>query len=218
MRPVLLILVAVASCATTSERVVVSIRNLACVDCGHELEERAGRQPGVRGAHFDARKIELALDLAPGSPTGPILAGIGKEPIDGRQIEAVVGPGLGAFAPFAPFEPGWDAKVLATHGEDVSSFDPTAGRVTLVDFSADWCGPCHELDAKIHALFRSRPEKLAYRRINIVEWDSPVAIHYLGGAAELPFLIVLDGGGHEVARIAGLKPEELMAAIDRAER
>lgn len=217
MRSALLLLVAVTGCAST-QHVVVSIRNLACVECAGEFEERAAHVNGVRTAKFDKSKVELALDVAPGTATQPILDELQKEPLDGKKIEAILGPGQGAFVTFEPFEAGWDAKVLSTHGEDVNGFEPTAGRVTLVDFSADWCGPCHELDEQIHGWLKESPATLAYRRMNIVDWDTPVAKHWLSGAAELPYLIVLDTHGNEVARIAGNKPDELKAAIAKGAR
>jgi thiol-disulfide isomerase/thioredoxin len=211
------LLFAIGGCAS-SQHEVISIRGLTCTDCAGELEERATQTPGVRGAHFDAKKVELNLELAAGTSAESVATAIAKEPVDGRAIEALPGAGHGAFAEFAPFEPGWDAKVLSRAGEDVGTFEPATGRVTLVDFSADWCGPCHALDEQIHAMLKASPATLAYRRLNIVDWESPVAKHWLTGASELPYVIVLDVRGHEVARLAGLKPDELKAAIEKGSR
>ncbi len=192
---------------------MLSVRNLACADCGEELEQRALAKGGVRSAHFDPARLELRLETAPGTAPGPIIDALQAEPIDGRPIVALVGPGQGSYAPFQPLQPEWDAKVLSAHGEDVDGFEPTPGRVTVVDFFAEWCGPCHELDDVMHRLLTQDPTRLAYRRLNIVDWDSPVARHYLGQAPELPHVIVLDVHGREVARLSGLKPSELEAAI-----
>lgn len=216
MRPALFFFVFVA--CVSNRHVVVSIRNLACVECAGELEHRAAQVTGVHAAHFDKSKVELDLEVAPGTATQPILDELQKEPLDGKKIEALLGPGQGAFVAFEPFEAGSDAKVLSAHGEDVESFEPAAGKVTLVDFSAEWCGPCHDLDEEIHGLLKRSPGALAYRRMNIVDWDSPVAKHWLTGAAELPYLIVLGADGKEVARIAGNKPDQLKAAIAKGTR
>jgi thiol-disulfide isomerase/thioredoxin len=207
-----ILLFTLTACAS-SQHVVVSVRNLACVECAGELEERATHLPGVRTAKFDRSKVELDLEVAPGTATQPILDELQKEPLDGKKLEALLGPGKGSFVTFEPFEAGWDAKILSQHGEDVSGFEPAQGKVTLVDFSAEWCGPCHQLDEQIHAILRASPGTLAYRRMNIVDWDSALAKHWLAGASELPYLIVLDPHGKEVARIAGNKPDELKAAI-----
>jgi thioredoxin 1 len=51
------------------------------------------------------------------------------------------------------------------------------GNVTIVDFYADWCGPCKAVDPMIKQLVQSDPE-IAVRKIDIVEWGSAVAKQY----------------------------------------
>jgi thiol-disulfide isomerase/thioredoxin len=213
------VLVGWAACATTSptEKAVLSVQNLACADCGHELEAIATHQPGVRGARFDERRAELALEVVPGTSPQAIAAAFKDRQIDGKRIVVVVGPGAGWFAPFQPLDPAWDARVLSSHGEDVASFAPAPGKVTVVDFYADWCGPCHDLDELMHKLLAENP-MLAYRRVNVVDWDSPVAKHYLAAAKGLPYVIVLDTHGREVVTLSGLQADPLKAAIAQGAR
>jgi thiol-disulfide isomerase/thioredoxin len=195
--------------------VVLSVQNLACVDCGGELVDRARQQAGVRVASFDEKKLELTLDLAPGTSLEAIVRAVEKEPIDERPITLVVGAGRGKFAPFQPLDPAWDAKLVSAHGEDVASLEPAQGKVTVADFFADWCGPCHDLDDLMHGVLKDAPSGVAYRRLNVVDWDSPVAAHWLKGVPGLPFVIVFDREGKELARLSGFKPAELKAAIEK---
>jgi thiol-disulfide isomerase/thioredoxin len=198
--------------------VVLSIQNLACLDCGAELEERARDVPGVQAAHFDPKKIEMTVELAPGTPLESLVQDLEAHPVDGKHLTVIVGAGKGKFAPFAALDPKWDAKILVQHGEDVAGFEPTPGRVTVVDFFAEWCGPCHELDDAMQSVLKKDPDKVAYRRLNVVDWDSPIAKHYLGGVPELPFVIVLSRTGKEVARLSGYKPQDLRRAIEEGMR
>jgi thiol-disulfide isomerase/thioredoxin len=209
----------VAACAAAkvgkadSTPVILSVQGLVCVDCGGELEELAKGQPGVRSAHFDAKKIELAIELAPGTSPDELVTALEAQTIDGKKLTILVGPGQGRFAPFNTPDPTWDAKLLSEHGEDVNGFEPSAGKVTVIDFSADWCGPCHQLDDLMHGVLKADAEHVAYRRLNVVDWDSPLAKHYLSGVSGLPYVLVLDRSAKEIARLVGYNPAELKAAI-----
>jgi thiol-disulfide isomerase/thioredoxin len=196
---------------------VLSVQNLACVDCAQELETRAAAQPGVLSAHFDQDHVELDLQVVPGTAAPPIVAAVETGKIDGRTITVLTGAGQGRFAPFAPLDPSWDAKIISAHGEDVPDFALTPGRVNVVDFYADWCGPCHELDEVMDGLLIQQPGRLAYRRLDIVDWDSPLAKHYLTDAPELPYVLIFDGKGQQIGSLAGLHEDDLRALIAKGE-
>lgn len=108
---------------------------------------------------------------------------------------------------------GADFARLVDAGQDVPSLAPHAvrGKVTIFDFYADWCGPCRHVDEHVFDLLKTRAD-LAYRKLDIVSWDTPLAKHYLANVPSLPFVVVYGKDGKPAARISGLK----LDALDRA--
>jgi thioredoxin 1 len=67
---------------------------------------------------------------------------------------------------------------VISHGQQIDISKHLAlGNVTVVDFYADWCGPCKAVEPTIQQLAKSDPE-IAVRKIDIVNWASPVATQY----------------------------------------
>ncbi len=70
------------------------------------------------------------------------------------------------------------------------------GRYVIFDFYADWCGPCRVLTPKLEALVRKYPHKVALKKIDIVNWGTPVARQY--GIRSIPYVKVYAPSGNEV--------------------
>jgi thiol-disulfide isomerase/thioredoxin len=119
-----------------------------------------------------------------------------------------------SFEPLPTLATGADLKKLSAQGEDVPDLAAHAvpGKVTVFDFYADWCPPCRKVDAHVYGLLNQRQD-IAYRKLNVVSWDSPLAQRYLGGVPNLPHLIVYGRDGRPVRSVTGLNLSELDAAI-----
>lgn len=74
------------------------------------------------------------------------------------------------------------------------------GKLTIFDFYADWCGPCRRMDPHLKALVKRHPDKVALKKIDIINWGSPVAKQYR--LRSIPHLRVLDDKG-KVVRSGG---------------
>jgi thiol-disulfide isomerase/thioredoxin len=89
------------------------------------------------------------------------------------------------------------------------------GKVTIVDFSAKWCEPCRELDRHVLELVASRSD-VAYRKLDVGDWDTPLAKRWLVGVKALPHVLVFDPSGKQVAAIEGLDTARLDAVVKAA--
>ena len=64
---------------------------------------------------------------------------------------------------------------VISHGEQVDINQHLAmGNVTVLEFYADWCGPCRLLTPSLEQMASSDPQ-IALRKIDIVRWGTPVA-------------------------------------------
>jgi thiol-disulfide isomerase/thioredoxin len=98
-----------------------------------------------------------------------------------------------------------------SHGREID-IAPLAvpGKVTIVDFSSDYCAPCVELAMYLIKISKSYPERYAVRRVNInrpgfvgIDYGSPVSRQY--GLSSLPMIVVFDGGRRIAEGVEGRK-------------
>lgn len=97
-----------------------------------------------------------------------------------------------------------------------------AGKPAMIDFSADWCAPCHELeditfaDARVRAALNGR----ALFKADMTRQDSPAAqalaskFQILG----MPTIVFLDANGKEIpdSRLVGFEPpDDFLKRLER---
>ena len=74
----------------------------------------------------------------------------------------------------------------------------------LVDFWAEWCGPCRLVAPHLEALATEHPDRLTVAKLNIDENPQSPATY---GVMSIPTLILFKNG-EEVRRIVGARPKE----------
>jgi thiol-disulfide isomerase/thioredoxin len=118
------------------------------------------------------------------------------------------------FDPLPQLGPDADIAWLAKAGEDVPSLELHAakGKVTVFDFYADWCAACRKVDGHVYGKLAAGDKTIAYRKLNVVDWDSPLARRYVRKVPSLPFLVIHGPDGKRVATLHGAD----LAALDRA--
>jgi len=86
------------------------------------------------------------------------------------------------------------------------------GLVTIIDFYADWCGPCKQISPVLEQMARTDPD-IALRKIDIINWESPVAKQYK--VQSIPRIEVYNRAGNLVGT-AGASAEQVRRFVAQA--
>jgi thiol-disulfide isomerase/thioredoxin len=103
---------------------------------------------------------------------------------------------------------------VISHGQQIDISKHLAlGNVTIVDFYADWCGPCKVVEPTIKQLAQSDSE-IAVRKIDIVDWSSAVAKQY--NVHTLPRVEIYGRKGQLVGTVRGADPDQVRQYVAQA--
>ena len=193
------------------------VLGIDCASCAPPVVRALSAVHGVKNATVDVKSDTATVDVPDNFDRAKIRqalsnAGFEVEFPDERRTDLFITP--------------LPAEVVKTL--DIVSFDGRSrldlakiavpGKVTILDFYADWCAPCHLLEARLQRYLQGHPN-VALRRLNIGNWDN-VAAHQAAdlGAGALPYLRIYDAKGELAAAVTGADWGEVLTAMEKAQR
>ncbi|KAL9939264.1 hypothetical protein V8E36_002077 [Tilletia maclaganii] len=103
----------------------------------------------------------------------------------------------------------WTDASAAQVQERLGSSHPAADKLVLLDFAAEWCGPCRILSPTLESLV-NKPGTEADLLVVDVDREPSLAQKY--GVRAMPTVVAVRNG-QEVSRFVGLQPEAKIVAF-----
>lgn len=210
--PILYALVLPAAAA--AETFQFTVLGIDCKECAPPIIKALQGIRGVRDAKLDWKAGVATVEIPDGFHKTRIktsLDAIGYEAIFPGEIQKELKP--------LPEEVVKTLDIVSYDGKvkvDVKTV-LAPGKVTVLDYWAEWCSPCKFQDARLQHLVRANP-KVAVRRVDVAKWDNAAArqatAEFRLGA--LPYVRVYDASGKYVGAVTGGSWDKLLQLIEKA--
>ena len=194
----------------TTDTLEFSVLGMSCGTCADSATEALATVPGVLEpiVDFDNKSARVRSD---GTVTKEqirnALATLGFEArFEGETLDSDPLP--------EELRARLDIKTVS-HGEKIRIKDHlTPGKITIFDYYADWCGPCHLLTPKLERLVL-KYEDVALRKVDLIDYESKAALQATNQfrMPGLPFTRVFNDRGKLLGQIHGNRAEEIEALL-----
>lgn len=189
-----------------------SVAGMVCEDCAKSAQQLLAQIPDVTKATVDLES-ETAVLRSTRDLTRPEI----KEALGTMGFEARF-PGDVILEALSEEEKANLDIEIVSRGEDIQLTEHLApGKITIFDYYADWCGPCHLLSPKLERLLLKYPD-LALRKVDIVGWDSEAAKQAISefDLPGLPYVTLYDRDGSLLGQVQGNRIEKVEEVIARS--
>jgi copper chaperone CopZ len=197
-----------------AERFSFTIIGIDCAACAKPILNALNGVPGVKNPQLDWKQGRATVDLPDGFNKAKL-----KDAITDLGFEAVfAGEKRAEFEPLPESVRKTLDIVTYLDGKKVDPKKIVApGKVTIIDFYGEWCGPCHLLDARLQHL-QAKNRNFAVRRVDIGKWDNAAAaqLTHEFGAEGLPYVRVYDANGKYITSVTGGMWDQILAALKKA--
>jgi copper chaperone CopZ len=209
-----ILLFAVAATAASAETFTFTVVGMDCAACGPPIVRTLAAVDGVKNARVDWKAQTATVEL-PSS-------------FDKQKIRTAL-----TNAGFESVFPGEQRKEIeALPDEIVRTLDIieyndgrrvdvakllAPGKITIVDFYGEWCGPCRVLETRLQHLMRGK-KNLALRRVDIGKWDNEAAKQATREfhVEALPYIRLYDADGKYTGSVTGGMWDEVLALLAKA--
>jgi copper chaperone CopZ/thiol-disulfide isomerase/thioredoxin len=210
----LLLVWAMAAPASAAETFQFTVLGIDCKECAPPIVKALNGIKGVQNAKLDWRAGLATVEIPEGFEKAKI-----KTAIDAIGYEAVFPGETKKDLQPLPDEVAQRLDIVSYDGKqkiDVKGV-LAPGKVTILDYWAEWCSPCKFQDARLQHLVMANP-KVAVRRVDVGKWDNAAARQATADfrLAALPYARVYDSSGKYVGSVTGGSWDRLLELIERA--
>jgi thioredoxin 1 len=146
-----------------------------------------------------------------------IILGIGRacprHPYNANNPKTVVRrliPGQSSFL-FIPRSLIVSDKIVHVTDSDFDQVVLKADGPVLVDYWAEWCGPCKMIEPILHELADEYGDKIRIAKVNIDENQQVTTRYKIRG---IPTLMIFENGEHQATKVGALTKSALKAFVD----
>lgn len=210
-----LILLAFLAAPAFADTVTFKVIGIDCASCAPPVKKALASVSGVTNVKVDTEAKTATVDVPSGFDKAKLREALSNSGFDASfpgEKQSGIEP-LPADVLQSLDIVRYDGKSALDVGKVLA-----AGKITIIDYYARWCGPCNVLESRLERYMVAHPN-LAIRRADIGKWNNAAAAqatHF--GAEALPYMRVYDARGKFVASVTGGMWDEVLAAIEKASR
>jgi len=210
----LLIILLFAATAMAGDRLEFFVAGMTCGRCAESATKALKKIRGVTAVRVDFESKQARVDA--------------KRIVAPEEVRAALKKlGFEARFPYDPEEPKLspaerarlDIRATPRDASVDLARDLAPGKVTIFDFWAEWCGPCHLLTPKLEWMVHDT-DGLALRTVELADWESPSGVQATKEfrAEALPYVRVYDANGKFAGAVTGTDIEKIRALVESARK